>query len=955
MKNLIFRYLIMLGSLFCCFFQNKPDAAHTPNTLTFYHDLDSVYQTLSQQTKTLAADSVSAKQLAGHLSDLGRKADSLSLSQLAVNAYADAFQLLIKYQAPRRQVIQATLDYGIALRNNNDLDTAIIVLQEALKLSDQYYTDKKERWKVGTCYNHIGATYTAKGDFYQAIQYFRKQYELLLIVNTDPKDRKYLSYPLCDMGHAYANLKDYTTAAKLYEQGLEIGGDMHGQQHVFWGTVSDYYRDAHDLDNALRTQLQAVTMKQAIYQNQPSVDLGAAYRKLGVIYIDRQDAKRGDSLLLLSQQVLEQCQGTLKTEWISTILELAELRLAQHRYREGHQYCQMALSACLDGVNEGDRTSSNKAVIQSKYPQLLVATMQLTGDLWSVEDADPAALKQAIDAYSYAIQCNEILYRNMEDERSKSFLIESAAPLFEKAIQTAYRWNNSGKNEDALDFAHEFMEKSKANLLLEALRESGARSFAGIPQPIIDQERQLKNRKLKLESDLEIYLEYYSENDPQVKSIRDALFETDRAFQDLKSKMEHDYPTYFQFRYATQTADRKRVQQLLGQHQSALLTMFWGAEHLFVLYSDKEQSRIHIANIDSALTNNIGRIRAFLTQNRPDAESSALLWAKESASLYQQVLAPALGADSPERLIVIPDGPFAALPLQTLCTDQPTGSSFREFPFLIKKHLISYAYSATSLLEPHQTMAGLKSVGAFAPSYSTAGSTTDIPSTLLSRRNIFQPLPHSRDEVAVITSMAQGEAFMDTAANESRFKQVAGQFRILHLAMHGQANDSLPGQSFLAFSNDQHGGEDDLLHSYEIYGLPIGADLAWLSACETGKGQWQRGEGILSIGRAFRFAGCPSIIAGYWDVNDAAALNITKKFYQYLFNQNDYTLSLELAKRDLLLNETDERLNHPSLWGSLNLTGGMLEASSGYSLFVLGGLITLLILAAGWWLFRKSK
>ena len=64
--------------------------------------------------------------------------------------------------------------------------------------------------------------------------------------------------------------------------------------------------------------------------------------------------------------------------------------------------------------------------------------------------------------------------------------------------------------------------------------------------------------------------------------------------------------------------------------------------------------------------------------------------------------------------------------------------------------------------------------------------------------------------------------------------------------------------------------EDNFLHVYELYNMKLPIDMAVLSACNTGFGKLETGEGFMSLGRAFAYAGCPSVVMSHWKVDDQA-------------------------------------------------------------------------------------
>ncbi len=72
---------------------------------------------------------------------------------------------------------------------------------------------------------------------------------------------------------------------------------------------------------------------------------------------------------------------------------------------------------------------------------------------------------------------------------------------------------------------------------------------------------------------------------------------------------------------------------------------------------------------------------------------------------------------------------------------------------------------------------------------------------------------------------------------------------------------------------------DGLLHTYELYNMKLNADLVVLSACNTGYGALMKGEGLLSLGHSFAYAGCPNILMSKWPAADQPTNELMQYFY----------------------------------------------------------------------------
>ena len=131
-------------------------------------------------------------------------------------------------------------------------------------------------------------------------------------------------------------------------------------------------------------------------------------------------------------------------------------------------------------------------------------------------------------------------------------------------------------------------------------------------------------------------------------------------------------------------------------------------------------------------------------------------------------------------------------------------------------------------------------------------------------------------------------------------------------------DDKVPARSAIILSLDEDPNEDGFLQMREIYNLHLNADLVTLSACETGLGQFIRGEGIEGINRAFFYAGASAVLMSLWAVNDQATYQLMERFYYHLKNGVPLTDALRKAKLEMINSNV---LDHPYYWAGFILSG----------------------------------
>jgi len=115
--------------------------------------------------------------------------------------------------------------------------------------------------------------------------------------------------------------------------------------------------------------------------------------------------------------------------------------------------------------------------------------------------------------------------------------------------------------------------------------------------------------------------------------------------------------------------------------------------------------------------------------------------------------------------------------------------------------------------------------------------------------------------------------------------------------------------------------EDDYkLYASDLYDMKLNTDLAVLSACDTGVGELQKGEGIMSLSRAFTYAGCPSLVMSLWSIPEKSSSELLRTFFEKLKKNVPKNIALQKAKLDYL-ETANHNVSHPNNWAGLVLTG----------------------------------
>ncbi|RME99310.1 MAG: CHAT domain-containing protein [Bacteroidetes bacterium] len=406
--------------------------------------------------------------------------------------------------------------------------------------------------------------------------------------------------------------------------------------------------------------------------------------------------------------------------------------------------------------------------------------------------------------------------------------------------------------------------------------------------------------------------------------------------------LEQENPRYYQLKYADDIPRLDELQDMLAAGQ-LLVEYFVGKKRLYVftLARDSELKLLELPLPDRLEERVMAWRRSIEAYQKRQVDRAALLatYRQEGYKLYQELLAPVLAEQSATSLLLIPSGVLDLLPFEALLQKVTNAQAdLRQYPYLLKQYPISYGYSASLQYILHQLPYAGRGFGGYIPTFDGRAGWQALSCS----QQTLQDLPWPTSKVL----------YENHQANRQNFFDHAGQFSVLHLATHAQANAEQGDFSFIVFSDGE--AAYDSLFAQSLYHLNLPNELVVLSACETALGTLYQSEGVISLARAFHYAGARSVLNTLWPVNEGANCRLMPSFYEALNRGTDKATALQSAKLTYL-NKADERAAHPVYWAGYQLLGTPRPLAPRHRVWGWLALAAAIALVLGIWWYRHAK
>ncbi|MBA4411392.1 MAG: hypothetical protein C0397_18480 [Odoribacter sp.] len=900
----------------------------------------------------------------------------------ALNNFNQLYQLIQKvYGANSYRLASPLGNMGIQYKNLQNFEKAIEVYKISEKLIINKYGD--EYPLLGAVYSNLGIIFSLKGDFNQALQFQENAIRLLkkdsIKFNETSQVTKYnlvetqlkLGYNKEVIQFAKSNLK--TTLPRL--------------KPSLYDLIALAYRNEGKFKLSEENYLYAIKSWIDLY-GENNVELVSEYLAYSSLLISQKNYEKALLYSTKAKSIVLKFYGEKSASFAevqsnfgdyyylknSEAHQIDDFRTQRKKnLKVAVQYYQNAIVSLVDSFNVKDpfidpplKNVVSEIQLVEEFKKKALAMEKLADIYLSEFDYKNSFkyLSASLNSMNKAVQLIHRLQIGFENEESKFFLARNQESTFSDAIKISYKLFKQTRKPEFIEHAFEFSERSKSSNLLASVKDMKAKEFGGIPDSLMKKENYFKSNITNYTSMLFEENHSAKPDSQKVNLFSAKIFKFNEEYNKLIDSFEKLYPRYYSFKYENKVVGIQEIQSKLSTRQALIEFYIHEPEfdekegELFRFVITRDSVSFSIDNFDSTFMNNIQLVRDFLVN--PDylftKKKDFVNYALSGYSLFEKLLKPVAPKIYGKDLTIIPHDKLSYIPFDALLSQMPdtTTMNFRNLKYLVLDYAINYSYSATLLYDfSEKDKSSSKSLLAFSPFYDPKVPYIDPETSVQQNLN---PLPGAKDEVKGISRYFKTNSFLDQFAQEYIFKEKATEFDVLHLAMHTIINDSLPMFSKLVFSKpDQNSDDDGFLNTYEIYNMQLNARLAVLSACETGTGKLQKGEGVMSMARGFIYAGCPSIVMTLWQVEDKSGVKIMEDFYYYLSKGKKKDVALRMAKLKHL-ESSDPLTSHPHFWlGYVNI-GNPEPLKTGIDkYFVLLLILFGLFLAGDWYRRRKHK
>ncbi|HTO14363.1 MAG TPA: CHAT domain-containing tetratricopeptide repeat protein [Edaphocola sp.] len=580
---------------------------------------------------------------------------------------------------------------------------------------------------------------------------------------------------------------------------------------------------------------------------------------------------------------------------------VADIYFSLKNYPEALKYSEKAIQF-NSALNINKMSSSDSILVQARKPGALY--INTAAQYYLSKEKNTKVLKQYLTKIDEALAILEQRRKIVNNHQDVSMMISANEDLFNFAKRLRLDLYEITKYEAYLDQIISLHESAIYNRIRSRLNLRENMAFKNVPTAILVREEQLKKALINSAENTDGAINSY--------------ISASKEWEDFLLKLQKEYPAYFKVRYETIQEPIKGLQEKIPSNTTIVRYLYIEDQLYAFIVSQSEKHLIKLKN-DS--------LEEYLVQlNKDDfsiQKKSPLLF-----ELYKTLWEPVKNQIKTKKIVIVPDRDLFNLSFEML-TPKPL-SDFSQFSSnsLLADYDISYNFSLLLYKDQQKTVNYSKNYVGFVPEFNK-DMKSNYQRGIKDSVNLDEayltllPQPFSKNLVQEYAKEFDGDYYTNENASKTHFINNAKKHKILHIGTHAESNNISPELSRLVFAKKLEGKEaydENSLYAYEIYNIDLSANLAILTACETGKPTYQAGEGAISLAHAFNYAGSESILTSLWSIDEVSSNQIVGYFYEFLQKGLSKDEALKKAKIKYLTS-VEGRGAAPQYWAGLVLVG----------------------------------
>jgi len=813
--------------------------------------------------------------------------------QKSIENFDKAIELARKIESEEHE-LKCLRELSITHIFLNEIDNFFSLNEDALAIARRI----RHRQEQGRCLFNIGFYYRNKDNNYsQALRHYEEALSIARIV----KEYEDESECLTNIGEIYIQLGNYEKALEYQKNVLKID-KKHLKKDVFVAKdlnnigvtyQKKYAFQSHnkdDLHNALASYEESLRIARKIKDVETEIE---ALTNMGMAYKDLESYPEALKYFKLALEKAEKSRDLEETA--NLFINIGTIYTIQENYDLSLKYCQKAIdTASLTGKEN---------ILWEAYFEIANAYMRQGNHEKSLEN------------YKKSISFIENIRSRIQLEELKASYLaaDKRIEAYQNLVNLLCKLSDSEPEKLHDVEAFDYLERAKARAFLDRLEVSQVNISQGVDIELLSQEDGL----MKEISGLNLKLFTPGLDEEKEKSIKKQIRICEEQIEALKRKIRLSSPAYADLKYP-QIITLEQAQKQMLDSKTAFFEYCFGKENSYAFVITKRKFKIFPLPPAKKIQMQVAEYLKAIT----DEENHDFRLGYE---LFTMLVLPGLD-EKIEKLVFIPDDILHYLPFETLLSQNDKRR------WLIEDYKIAYTPSISSLREiiQHERLSDIKPKkdllafgDPFFGSDEEVASARDTSETIrpVGAFNVSR-LEYSGQEVERIASLfkkTKSDTFKRKEASEEKLKDLnLEDYKILHFATHCLIDDKKPDRSSIVFSIGNASAEDEILQMREVFNLKLNSDLVTLSACQTGLGQFIRGEGIEGLSRSFFYAGASSALISLWAVHDQATSQFMERYYFHLRSSNSIMNALQKTKLEMI---NSDILSHPYYWAGFIITG----------------------------------